>query len=114
MTVRLKIIVATLAALFVLLLMILWSAFVFLGRTPIDPFINQIGALITIAVGLVSAFFGHQAASGTSAPVAAQLVAGEAFQPLTAPPRAAVDAPAVFAADALQPAAQGPVIPQPQ
>lgn len=110
MSIRLKIIVAALAAVFVLLLMILWAVFVYNGRTAIDPFINQIGALITIAVGLIAAFFGHQSAAGGSTVLPAQFATIEASQPLTAPlPRMLVDPsadPAVAAAPAPSPVPQ--------
>ncbi|WP_322105839.1 hypothetical protein [Paraburkholderia sp. J41] len=89
MSVKSKIFVAALAALFVVLLLILWGVFVFLGRTPIDPLINQITALITIVVGLVSAFFGHQARSSA---VAAQ--GADAAVPSAAPTVPTLAAPA--------------------
>lgn len=85
MSIRVKIIVAALAAFFVLLLMLLWSAFVFLGRTPIDPFINQIGALITITVGLIAAFFGHQSASALAGAAPVALAAEAALTAAAAP-----------------------------
>jgi|GEM_PF-3793761 len=63
MTVKQKILVGAIGAFVVLLLMLLWAIFAWSGKTPIDPLINQIGALITIVVGLIAAFFGHQSAA---------------------------------------------------
>jgi hypothetical protein len=93
MTVKLKIIVGAIGALVVLLLMLLWAFFAWFGKTPIDPLINQIGSLITIVVGLIAAFFGHQAA--TSRPAASDVppVPGMAPSLLMAPlPSTLVDA----------------------
>lgn len=90
MSVKLKIIIGAIAAVVVLLLMLLWAFFAFEGRAPMDPFIGEIGNLITITVGLVAAFFGHQAASrstGVDAITPAEFInAG----PLVAPQPAAL------------------------
>lgn len=60
MTVKLRIIIGAIAAFVVMLLLLLWAFFACRGITPIEPLIYQIASLITIVVGLVSAFFGHQ------------------------------------------------------
>ncbi|NIF80126.1 hypothetical protein F3J20_22490 [Paraburkholderia sp. Cy-641] len=85
MTVRQKIVVGAIGAAIVLLLMLLWAFFAWFGKTPIDPLINQIGALITIVVGLIAAFFGHQSAVSRPPALDALPVPGEAASTLTAP-----------------------------
>lgn len=112
MSVKLKIIIGAIAAVVVLLLMLLWAFFAFEGKAPMDPFINEISALITIVVGLVAAFFGHQAASPGVV---------DAVDPVAPPVRsAAAQVPATMlfsgpTAPQVQPAASGapPVTVQP-
>lgn len=70
MNVKQKIIIGAIAAVVVMLLLLLWAFFAYEGKTPIDPFIYQLASLITIVVGLVSAFFGHQAATTQQTPIA--------------------------------------------
>ncbi|QNB11551.1 hypothetical protein G5S35_08135 [Paraburkholderia tropica] len=67
MSIKEKIIVGALAALFVLALMALWAYFVTIGRADSQAFIAQIGVLITGAVSLVTIWCGHQAASSRAA-----------------------------------------------
>jgi hypothetical protein len=85
MTVKQKILVGAIGALVVLLLMLLWATFAWSGKTPIDPLINQIGALITIVVGLIAAFFGHQSAASRTAATDLFAVPHEVVSPLVAP-----------------------------
>lgn len=79
MSIKEKIIVGALAALFVLALMALWAYFVTIGRADSQAFIAQIGVLITGAVSLVTIWCGHQAASSRSTagdPTSASAVPG--------------------------------------
>lgn len=86
MTVKLRIIIGAIAAFVVMLLLLLWAFFAYQGKTPIDPFIYQLASLITIVVGLVSAFFGHQSASRDAGAGAVFSTEIASSHPLVAPP----------------------------
>jgi hypothetical protein len=85
-----KIIVCGLAALFILILMCGWGYFAYHGKTDVGVFIAQIGTLITIAVGLITAFAGHQAArpgqgqSGSPLIASGSVAMGNLAAPLSA------------------------------
>lgn len=89
MSIKEKIIVGALAALFVLALMALWAYFVTIGRADSQAFIAQIGVLITGAVSLVTIWCGHQAAS-SRAPSSDAAVPSAAVRDVAPAPGAAL------------------------
>lgn len=95
MTVKQKIIVCGLAALFILILMTGWGCFAYHGKTDVPAFIGQLGTLITVAVGLITAFAGHQAAQKGAQVISATESFLGALQTGTLSP--AVTSPAVTA-----------------
>jgi hypothetical protein len=110
MNTRQKIIVCALAALFILILMCGWGYFAYHGKTDVGVFIAQIGTLITIAVGLITAFAGHQAGragqGGSTLLAAGSATLGEFVPPS---PPAVPSSPALTVSVSGMPAA--PVVP---
>ncbi len=84
MTVWQKIIVGAIAAVFILILMIAWGWFAYNGKTDVPAFIGELGLLVTVTVGLVSAWFGYHSGAGAALP-GVSLINAE-LQPLASAP----------------------------
>lgn len=92
MTVWQKIIVGAIAAVFILLLMLAWGWFAYHGKTDIPAFIGELGLLVTVTIGLVSAWFGYHSGAGAALP-AVPLLAADAAPAIPLP--VAMPAPTV-------------------
>jgi hypothetical protein len=111
MTVRQKIIVGAIAALFVLALMLVWGYFVNIGKTDTQAYIGQISVLISMAITVITVWCGHQA--GAAAPqqgaAAVQVVSADSVAAAAPMPVSANVAPGAPGTQAVPAAATPPV-----